>query len=108
MTNIGAAKLMKDVILTIVKARVAVKAVDLALAVIERTSPVLFEHAEYHSAVTELVTEGEITELEYLEPDNGYMLHRMIYFAKGTVIVKGLNERSSEQNRMVGKGKGNI
>lgn len=101
---------MKDVILTIVKARVAIKAVDLALAVIERTSPVLFEHAEYHAAVTELVTEGEITELEYLEPDNGYMLHRMIYFAKGTVIVRGINEPRaiSNESELVGKGKRNI
>lgn len=84
---------MKNIILTIVKARNAVKSVDLALAVIDVTMPKMFEIEEYHQAMTELLKEGEITELEYLEPDHGFMMKRALYFAKGVVIVtKGLNE----------------
>lgn len=100
---------MKDIILTIVKARNAVKAVDLALAVIDVTSPKVFEVQDYHDAVDELVVNGEMTELEYLEPDNGYMIKRMIYFTKGTVIVRGINEPRaiSDESELVGKGKRN-
>jgi hypothetical protein len=100
--------LMKDIILSIVKARNAIKAVELALAVIDRTMPVVFEVADYHKAIQELLSEGEITELEYLEPDSGFMMKRSLYFSKGIVIVKGLNERSSNEVRVVGESKGNI
>lgn len=94
---------MKEIILSIVKARNAVKAVDLALAVIDRIHPKIFDHEEYHEILDKLVEDGEVERLEYLEPDNGFVNKRALYFPGGTVIVRGLDESKSRENSVVGK-----
>lgn len=83
---------LKDIIRDIVINQGSIKNVSLALKVLEKTTPNYFETDDYHKAIEELVTQGDIVEVEYILSDADYRI-KSVYFPRGTKI---LNIKGSE------------
>lgn len=77
---------IRKAILDIVRNSNGIKNVDLALKVLERSIPYLFESHLYGDCIQELVDEGEIMEIEYVLPHMDYRTKSM-YFPKGTKVI---------------------
>jgi hypothetical protein len=84
---------MREVILRVLESNSPIKAVDLALHVIERITPKEFETSKYHDALKELICDREIKDLVYLDIDN---VTKHIYFRKESYVIGVLNESSNE------------
>ena len=76
-------KEMKDAIEIVVRTNYAIKNVDLALKVISKLHPTLFESKQYYLVLNEMVANKDIIELDYSTPDMEYRI-KSIYFTKGT------------------------
>ena len=77
---------MKDIILEVVNRSSGIKAVDLALKVMEKVNPTVFDTEDFHKSFDTLIKDGEIIELEYIDPDTDYRI-KSILFKKGTAIL---------------------
>lgn len=77
---------MRDTILHILSLRNGIKAVDLALNVMEKINPQRFSTEGYHLILEKLVKNGDIVELSYVDPDIPIRL-KFMYFAKGTLFL---------------------
>lgn len=75
--------MMKQKILDLVINRQGIKAVELALAVMEDCNPIHFEIDEFHLALNELIEQGEIIEITYTLPQLKYRV-KSFYLPKGT------------------------
>jgi hypothetical protein len=76
---------LTEQIVNTVKLRAGIKAVDLVLAVMEFTNPVMLVQHEYESALAEAIASGEIIEVDYVLPEMDYRT-KSIYFPKGTTF----------------------
>ena len=94
-------KNMKEIILDILRLQNGIKAVDLALDTMSRVNPVRFCTEEYHKTIDELVSSGEIIEIEYINPEMPYRV-KSIYFSKGTFLLRGLNDTRALARESIG------
>ena len=77
---------MKEEILKIVSSHNGIKSVELAMNIMSIINPLVFETEEFHNALSDLISSGEIIELEYIDPDIDYRI-KSIYFKKGTKFM---------------------
>lgn len=75
---------IKKLILETVNNSGAIKNVDLALKVLDKTLPQYFNTTDYHEALEELVKSKDIQEVEYTLANEDRT--KSIYFSKGTEI----------------------
>ncbi len=76
---------IKDLVSKTVNEHQGIKATELVVLVVQQCSEFPFKHEEFENAVSELVEEGEIVELEYTLPSMDYRV-KSYYLPKGTVI----------------------
>ena len=77
---------MKQIILEIVNNCQGIKAVDLALKVMERVGPANFDSLLYQNKVEELIMFNEIMEIKYVLPSLKYRV-KSFYLPKGTKVT---------------------
>lgn len=90
---------MKETITRLVTLYNGIKAVDLALKVMEEVNPSKFDHNEYIKELNELIGSGEIRQIVYFTT-GASLFDKKIYFSRDTVFVssfmRGANEQSSQ------------
>lgn len=74
---------MKELIVQIINNSTGIKAVELTLALMEKTGPTKFDLNNYNICIHELLKEEAIVELEYWLPSMRERT-KSIYFPKGT------------------------
>jgi len=82
-------------ILDAVNSHNSIRNVDLVLNVMSHLStPSLMDYGDYEAAISELLSKGDIIEMEVVMPQANYRV-KSIYFPKGTRFVK-INDASSK------------
>lgn len=76
---------MKETILHMVNTHQGLKGVELAVKVMSVMDPVMFSHSVFTVAVSELVRDGELIEIEYTLPQMEYRL-KSFFLPKGTTL----------------------
>jgi hypothetical protein len=93
MTN----HIYREAILTTVNTRNGVNGVDLVLKCMGIINPLTFSNKDYIFILAELVSSGEIVELEFILPQMEYRL-KSIYFPKGTKLFVNSHEEAKQRN----------
>ena len=87
---------LREAILTTVNTRNGVNGVDLVLNCMGLVSP-WFEDKDYMFQLAELVSSGEIVELEFILPSMDYRM-KSIYFPKGTKLYVNSHDQAGSEN----------
>ena len=85
---------IKEAILTSINTRNGINGVDLALNIMRLISP-WFNDKDYIFILAELVSSGEIVELEFILPSMDYRI-KSIYFPKGTELYINSHDKTQE------------
>ncbi len=85
---------LREAILTTVNTRNGVNGVDLVLNCMGLVSP-WFDDKDYMFHLAELVSSGEIVELEFILPTMDYRL-KSIYFPKGTKLYVNSHDQAKD------------
>jgi len=87
---------LREAILTAVNTRNGINGVDLVLDCMGLVSP-WFDNKDYIFQLAELVSSGEIVELEFILPQMDYRL-KSIYFPKGTKLYVNDNDKTEQRD----------
>lgn len=74
---------LEPIIIEVVNANAGIRNVYLVLKVMQSIGPVMFNVDDYDTAIQDLLTRGDIIELEVVMPQADYRV-KSIYFPKGT------------------------
>jgi len=78
--------MMRELILSIVKAHQGLKGTELVLILMGDYGPVTFPEKEYITELNKLIRDKDIVEWSYLTP--GISGERSMYFPKGTKLIR--------------------
>lgn len=76
---------VKELIKRVVNEHQGIKAPELVVLVVQQCAEFPFDHESYDEALTELIAEGEIVEVEYTLPSMDYRV-KSIYLPKDTLV----------------------
>jgi len=88
---------LKEAILLTVNSQQGIKGVELVLNVMAIINPMKFKEKDYIFELAELVSVGEIVEMEYILPQMDYRI-KSIYFPKGTKFHVDSNDKAPKNS----------